>query len=304
MNLKGLLPQDVEYIQEFFADIVTEYRLDMAEAFLVRHSVMRILANETRAQGKRRYGEGWWDPAPRGQEVTHIVDWLRADLAAAAPWLENTDEKGRPRKLTKCGTIADLLREADKAMDRRNGGRSKKSLGLEDEEVVADLGGGYSIVRLLTPEALDLESDRMHHCVGDGAYDKKLASGWWQYLSVRDCKNRPVATIELGQENNGCWGIVQIQGKRNGRPAREIMNVIHPYALEERWQDRHYWWPSAKTPGGVEYSLDSIPAGATVFHLDIDPGALWVYPDLALPAASPCWETPFLTPTGSRSPNA
>jgi hypothetical protein len=193
------------------------------------------------------------------------------------------DEQGRPRKLMKCSTIDDLMREADKAMDRRNGGRVKKSLGTEDEETVADLRGGYTLVRMLTPKALDLESDRMHHCVGHGSYDARLRAGWGRFLSVRDRKLRPVATIELRHENNGRWSVEQIQGKRNGRPAREIMDALRTYAVEQDWCQRHYWWPVAEAPDDVYYDLDRIPEGATVEHLEINDYELSIYPGIALP---------------------
>jgi hypothetical protein len=174
----------------------------------------------------------------------------------------------------KCSTIDALMHEADKAMDRRNGGRAKKALGPDDEETVTDLGNGYTLVLLLTPEALDLESDRLHHCLGDGAYDGILAAGWGQYLSVRDRKYRPAATIELRQEPNGKWRLNQIAGKRNGRPAREVMDVIRAYAAEQDWWDRHYWWPVADAPDGIEYDIDAIPAGATIQSLDISQATL------------------------------
>jgi hypothetical protein len=282
MNLKGIGKPTAEYIQEFFDGIVKTHQLDLGEAFLVRHSIMRILCNETRAQGRRTLAEGWWDPAPREHEITHIVDWLVADLGAAAPWLENVDERGRPRKLLKCSTIADLMREANKAMDRRNS-QQAKTLGPDDESLVADLGNGYSLVQMLTPEALDLESARMHHCVGHGAYDDALKSGWSRFLSLRDRKRRPEATIELRRESNGWWSMRQISGKRNGRPASDVMEILRAYAVAQEWQDRHCWWPVAEAPNDVYYDLDRIPEGATVEYLEINDYELSIYPDLALP---------------------
>lgn len=284
MNLKGIDGPTAEYIQGFFDKIVETHRLDIAETFLVRHSIMRILCNQFRVEGAKLPAD-WRDPTPRDFEVTHVVDWLVADLNATAPWLERTDGQGRPRKLLKCSTIADLMHEADKAMDRRNGGRARKALGPEDEERIAVLGGGYFLVGLLTPAALDLESDRLHHCLGDGAYDGLLAAGWGRYLSVRDRKNRPVATIELRQEPNGKWRLNQIAGKHNGRPSREVMDVIRTYAVEQDWWDRHYWWPVVDSPDGIEYDVDRIPAGATIQSLDISQATLETVDRFELPAA-------------------
>jgi hypothetical protein len=202
MNLKGLLPQDAEYIESWLQGFSELYELDLAEAFLVRHSIGRILANEVRAEAPRLLSEGWWNPLPRDNQLTHIVDWLKADLHDGAAWLANIDDCGRPRKLLKCSSYDDLMREADKAMARRNAQQGKK-LGPEEEAFEADLGGDYTLVRLLTPGALDMESRRMHHCVGHGSYDGKLASGWTRILSVRDGKYQPVATIESAREPDG-----------------------------------------------------------------------------------------------------
>lgn len=295
MNLKGLLPPDVEYIQKFFADIVETHRLDVAETFLVRHSIMRIMCNEFRIEGAKLPGD-WRDPTPREFEVTHIVDWLVADLNAAALWLANVDEQGRPRKLLKCSTIADLMREADKAMDRRNGGRATKKLGPDDEETVADLGGGYTLVRLLTPEALDLESDRMHHCIGDGAYDGKLKAGWGRFLSVRDRKNRPVATIELRREGNAQWSLRQFQGKNNGPVPTEVSLLVRSYAEAMNWGDRYFWWPVAETPDGTEYHLESIPEGATLTRLDASDDTVIALGEFSLPANLTVFGDVFLSP--------
>lgn len=295
MNLKGLNKVDVDYIREWFEGLVVKYFLDQAEIFLVRHSIARIFANEFREQGRRRLEDGWFDPTPSNAEASHIVDWLRADLQAGAPWLENLDERGRPRKLLKCRSIDDLMREADKAMDRRNA-QQAKALGPDDESFVADLGGGYTLVRMLTPEALDLESSRMHHCVGHGAYDARQREGWGRYLSVRDKKGRPVATIELQCEPNEEWLINQLQGKRNTRPAREVMDVLHAYAVEQDWRERHFWWPSVITVDGSEFDVDRIPAGVTIRHLDIHVGMLAIYPGLELPAGLTALGHAYLPP--------
>lgn len=268
MNLKGLNKQDADFITGWFEGLAAVYNLNLAEMFLVRHSVARILCNEYRDQGRRKVGEGWWDPMPNTMQLSHIIDWLVADLQAGARWLENVDEQGRPRKLLKCKTFEDLEREANKAMDRRNG-QQAKTLGPDDESLVADLGDGYTLVQMLTPEALDLESARMHHCIGHGAYDQRLKTGWSRFMSVRDRKRRPAATIELRRESNGRWSIRQIEGKRNERPPCEVMDVIRTHATKRNWRDLHYWWPVVDASDGGEYDIDRIPAGATVFSLDI-----------------------------------
>ncbi|MER8573359.1 PcfJ domain-containing protein [Mesorhizobium sp. M1409] len=82
---------------------------------------------------------------------------------------------------------------------------------------------GYKLVKLLTPEALDLESRRMHHCVGHGSYDAGLAAGNHEIYSLRDRKGRPVATVKINRGE-----IDQIKGKRNASPEARHMAVLKP----------------------------------------------------------------------------
>ncbi|MGO4558281.1 PcfJ domain-containing protein [Mesorhizobium sp. 2RAF21] len=263
MNLKGLLPQDVDGLRDWLENVRVTMGLNLAETFLIRVSVGRIAANQIRAQANRKMAEGWWDPMPSAGQLSHIIDWLVADFDAGAPWLANLDERGRPKKLLKCSSYEDLVREADKSMDRKNA-QAVRALGPEDEQHIADLGNGYTLVRMFTPEALDIESRRMSHCVGHGSYDKKLTTDWFRYLSVRDAKRRPTATIELRQEPNARWSISQCYGKRNARPDREVMDILRPYAAAQDWQDRHYWWHTVVDVDDVEHDVDRIPAGSTI----------------------------------------
>lgn len=111
--------------------------------------------------------------------ISHIVDWLTADYLAGAAWIDRVDEKGRPLKLMKCGSIERLLYEADKAMRKRLQS-AVAALSEGDEITVATLRDGYTVVRLMTPLALDVESRRMRHCVGhdyevEGDDDQDLA---------------------------------------------------------------------------------------------------------------------------------
>ncbi|MER8571369.1 PcfJ domain-containing protein [Mesorhizobium sp. M1409] len=262
MNLKGLLPQDVEAVEEYLHGIYEEYDIDIGVAFLLRCSVGRIAANRIREGYPTVISEGWHDPFPRREVLLHILDWLAVDQCEGVPWLENTDDRGRPRKLLKCAGYEDLVREADKSMDRRNA-QVAKSLGVADERCVADLEDGYKLVKLLTPEALDLESRRMHHCVGHGSYDAGLAAGHHEIYSLRDRRGRPVATIKINRGE-----IDQIKGKRNASPEARHIAVLKPLAKAVRWKGRGGFWPYAVDINGVEHDIDEIPAGATFDKLN------------------------------------
>ena len=267
MNLKGLLPQDRDGLELWLTDVAVSNLLDVRFVPLLRCSIGRIAAHNVRLEYPKRMDECWGSPYPRRETLRHILDWLVASVHEDAPWLSNVDDRGRPRKLLKCSTYEDLIREADKAMAKKHAEHSKR-LGPDDEQHVADLDDGYRLVRLLTPEALDLESYRMHHCAGDGAYDGKIASGWSRILSLRDRKGRPMATIELRRESNGRWEIDQIRGKHNGSPAASHLAILKPYARTADWRGRQTFWPSVIDVDGIEHDLDKIPPGTTLDQLN------------------------------------
>ncbi|MFU0507365.1 PcfJ domain-containing protein [Pseudaminobacter sp. NGMCC 1.201702] len=277
MNLRGLHDRDVEAIEEWLANIAAEERLNLGHMALLRCSVGRIAANNIRSEYPKTLAEGWSSPFPRRAELRHIVDWLVSSAAEGAAWLANVDEKCRPRKLLKCSSYADLLREADKAMDRKNA-QSAKALGPDDERPVADLADGFRLMQLLTPAALDLESRRVHHCVGHGSYDAELLSGDIEIYSLRDRNGRPVLTIEIGHAAPEKYGegaessdrhreIVQIQGKRNCAPDPKHLELLKPYARQADWKGRKYYWPYVIDVDGIEHYLDEIPAGTILKSL-------------------------------------
>ena len=49
-----------------------------------------------------------------GDQIRHIVDWLEVAVRNDHAWLEKVDDKGRPKKLMKCGSIEQLHQEAEK----------------------------------------------------------------------------------------------------------------------------------------------------------------------------------------------
>ena len=42
------------------------------------------------------------------------------------------------------------------------------------------------------------------------------------------------------------------------------MDALRPYAVQQQWQDRHYWWHTVSTVADVEYDVDRIPPGSTI----------------------------------------
>ncbi|WP_075293074.1 PcfJ domain-containing protein [Pararhizobium arenae] len=165
-----------------------------------------------------------------GVHVWHVIDWLIVARRRDERWLYNLDESGRPRKLVKCQTIFELVREADKGLRHRKSAAAAP-LGSEDEGFVCDLGVGHTLVHLLTPKALQREGSRMHHCIGFGSYDSRLADNDYCLLSVRDPDGRPLATLELDGDV-----VRQFRGPCNTDPAAHVVHLLAGVADERSWK--------------------------------------------------------------------
>jgi hypothetical protein len=168
-----------------------------------------------------------------GTQAAHIRDWLTAAVANDEQWLKATDLEGRPRKLLKFGSIDAIIGEADKAM--RKFAQKNRALRLKegDEELYAELEEGYYVVRLLTPAALDRESGEMRHCVGQGAYDHRVGTEQYDFLSLRDRFGKAHVTIELDLRPARGPIIIQCQGKQNQPPATTYATMLGPMFKEK-----------------------------------------------------------------------
>ncbi|GAA2884529.1 hypothetical protein GCM10010837_42910 [Aminobacter niigataensis] len=216
---------------------------------------------------------------PDHDVTKHIVDWLTADFLGSAAWLNHVDDQGRPRKLMKCGSIAQLSHEADKAMRMRLQGKSFM-VDAGDEITLASLTEGFVVMRLLSSRALDLESQRMQHCIGHGAYDEALSNGTTEIYSLRDKTGRPHVTIEVdvhpdeafppggplsrasGPVRRTLW---QLQGRCNKRPPPIHMRVLRPFL--EHFEDWKRLYPIVTDVHGTEHEADNIPKGAVFSRL-------------------------------------
>lgn len=163
-------------------------------------------------------------------DLVHIKDWLAASVLNNEPWLKNTDEQGRPKKLMKFSTIAQITQEADKAMIKAAQKNMMISLSKRDEEMVMKLSDDFYIVKMLTPEALDRESAYMQHCIGQGAYDEKVQSEEHGYYSLRDRAGKPHITMEIfSPHDRDDFVILQIQGKQNQPPISKYALKLEPF---------------------------------------------------------------------------
>lgn len=184
-----------------------------------------------------------------GTQIRHIYDWLKAEVLSGAAWLSIVDEKGRPRKLLKFGSVAQIVKEADKAMEKANQRTGKVSLVEGEEVVIAELENGYTLVRMLTPAALDRESKAMQHCIGHGSYDANLNNSQLLYLSLRDSFGKPHVTMEISDYGSNLH-IYQLSGKQNDVPRGKYLALLRPW-----FKANDVWFPGL-SPAGIIISVE------------------------------------------------
>jgi hypothetical protein len=164
-------------------------------------------------------------------ELVEIIDWLLLAGAEHHVWLLRVDDRGRPLKLMKCGTVEALYNESQKAMRGRHSPRkTSKDLTRADERHIADIGAGYTVVELLTPDALDVESARMRHCIGHGAYDANLGHPGFHFYSIRDSAGQPCATVATSPrlvDDVPTVVVRQFQGPKNSVPEPHLVELFN-----------------------------------------------------------------------------
>lgn len=161
-------------------------------------------------------------------DIRHVVDWLLNAQTEWHAWLGNVGSDGYPKKLMKCGTLERLVHEANKGLKARK--VADVELGPEDEQFVADLGAGYTLVELLSPLALRKEGSAMRHCMGHGGYDWQLAEVDRHLYSVRDPHGAPTATLEV----HG-FTVRQFRAERNEHPSAALIDLVSGVAADWSW---------------------------------------------------------------------
>jgi hypothetical protein len=176
---------------------------------------------------KRKWPQGgpyhrFTPDADLDDKVRHIADWIKAALTENEPWLRQLTH-GKPSRFTSINTLEDATEMADADMRERNQKLAARlGPGKSGEETVMAMAGGFRMVRLVTPEALDRESVGMGHCIGQGSYDQYLKDGSREFYSLRDARNQPHATVEVDVEKHA---VLQCQGKENHAPVGKRLVV-------------------------------------------------------------------------------
>jgi hypothetical protein len=202
----------------------------MASAANEDEQVARLLAMCVGRVLLKRLNDGDKE-LPDEDILRHIADWIAAAVVTNAHWLSNFDDHGRPKKLMKFSMIEQITAEADRAM-RDAAARPPVFPVIDgDERVYRELGDGFRLVQLLTPEALDRESAVMQHCIGNGGYDRHVTDSSKLYLSLRDRAGKAHATLEVDVSKHT---LKQFQGKQNKPPVQRYIDVVVPYLRDER----------------------------------------------------------------------
>lgn len=197
-------------------------------------------------------------------DIRHIADWIAADIMNEASWLRQCDEKRRPRKLLKLGSLEQAVSEADKAMVVE-ASRARTLIETQGHmEVVKTFPDGVQVVRLLTPEALDDDSARMHHCIGKGSYDRFLA-GDRQYFSLRTPvsaqfpKGRAFVTMEVDMLAERPV-LLQSKGRQNRPPVSKYFPYVREFVSEQGYKlHENPAMTGMVEQNGVYYDICNLP---------------------------------------------
>ena len=122
------------------------------------------------------------------------------------------------------------------------------------ETVVYTYPNGWKVVQIHSANDLEVEGNRMNHCVG--SYCDEVDSGMLIILSLRDPNNEPHVTMEMDMDG----GIKQIQGNSNSIPKREYREMLRQF-----WNtpEAQAWLPQATFQGDM--SADNY-GGDPKFH--------------------------------------
>ena len=161
-----------------------------------------------------------------------------SDIAAAMRWADNRRVSRRKQK-NEFSVLSRRRRKERQA--RRNGWfrNNWKSLGMESFYIAAEetsLGGArsWTIRELLTRRELNVEGERMDHCVGSYALYCQLGiSSIWSLKEHSEKGSKRLLTIEVDPDERK---IVTALGHRNHRPCQEARYIMNRWATRSGLQ--------------------------------------------------------------------
>ena len=216
-------------------------------------------------------------PSEFYDDLQKIKDYL---YSAAEDYLSKVLERKKPRvsidalkQRPEHKNFALALDEANKWHERIAREAEGRKLDAEERralkagtKTIMDLGDGFTAVRLLTPEALDKESDYMGHCVGKGGYDEGVKNETIQIYSIRDKNGEPHATFEVIDKK-----IVQCKGKSNEPVVSKYLLYLSKFVIEQNLnpgRDTRNIGLCRDTDGNL-HSIYNIPAGTVFDYLNL-----------------------------------
>jgi hypothetical protein len=214
-------------------------------------------------------------------QVSHVADWIEAAVLSNEGWLGRhdpsvLDENGIPKRLSSIGRLHQAIAKADKAM-LRNSRKGSVELYGTDEQLHFALRDDWTVVRLMTPAALDAESSSMQHCIGMGSYDAALKNHGTLYLSLRDPYGKAHVTIEIVD------GFMrQFRGKQNRAPTKRYRDILKEFLVRGRFVDngRSASTSIIQDAEGNVHPLDELPENVRIAgDLNLDNFALVSLPD-------------------------
>ena len=189
--------------------------------------------------------------------------------------------KHRPEYNSFALTLAEIKKQKEKLSlqesEQKLRAREKESL-EQDTKIIMNFDDGYKVVRLMTPVALDKESEYMGHCVGYGEYDVNVLSGTTEFYSIRDANSEPHVTIAVEEGR-----IVQCRGKGNKGISTKYVPYARKFVLEKDIDPSY----DAKNMGlciDIEdniYDFYNIPADTMFRHFDLSIMDFPELPDLS-----------------------
>jgi hypothetical protein len=171
------------------------------------------------------------------RDVNAGFRWLNRSIEMKSDWLDRVDDLGRPKKLMKFSDVDGIMKEIQKSYSKEAQFFAQTVASCDDEEWYADLDDGYHLVKLRTREALLREGGVLQNCIGDGGYDKSIATGEYQYLVLRDDRCRSHAIAQIGDGNLVC----EFLGKQNVVPKDKYLHPFVKFLTEREWPVVNRW---------------------------------------------------------------
>lgn len=165
--------------------------------------------------------------------IAYVARWIAASIQNKEAWLDKTDHKGRPTKLVKIGTLQQAVSIALKYEDfiqNKYDPESQADVMNVDISFIYQVNEDIHVVKLLTPKALDRESQFLDHCIGNDGYDSALLNRESVFYSFRDKNNKPLMTLQADYLTKR---LVQCRTRNNGRATDQLLDYLNIFAKKQ-----------------------------------------------------------------------